>query len=626
MTQEVSETVIVPIPPDLFESKGEERRNSSGKASIYKKRIPNYLKPSTGSCHDFCKYGRNHTFQVKERRPFRRRLFVSNEVLDDKRHEEKIPTSGNRKKKVIQKEKAEELMNSMENTVLSPPNGISSADEMSDLIVEKSIVTDELIVSSNRTEEFIEEPTIIELEIPPGLASSNASSENSPANDDREFPGEVIFMEKCIVESENGILKKSQEEYVEPESIKPNKLASIKKAMASSKEKVPGSKQIKARTSNASDLRREVARSKSNESVNNKGIKQKETDESVKSTSIIKQKTSSKIKQDSTLSGVRRTLKPITSSTSKKTDTSNRTQLKLRTPPISKSTNTLSKSTSSGLARILKPITSSPSKKTDTSNRTQLKLRTPQISKSVNTLSKTGSKRVLRSLSGEKRVLRSLSLTSIPSVKLRNITKNSRLGSTMKTGKKESENNEQYTQTRKLRSLSTLSNHSPQKKKDKEGMLIKTVIGPRKKTELKPVQRRNVNAKMQEATPHKLSFRQGKVVVPQAENTAPKRLRFRPRAAGEHQNGIVSSQRRILMRKRSELGRVGESNGRIGEASRVVLRHQEQQEKKDKQGLFNHVIEETASKLVETRKSKVKALVGAFETVISLQENKKDYA
>ncbi|CAA6657434.1 unnamed protein product [Spirodela intermedia] len=39
-------------------------------------------------------------------------------------------------------------------------------------------------------------------------------------------------------------------------------------------------------------------------------------------------------------------------------------------------------------------------------------------------------------------------------------------------------------------------------------------------------------------------------------------------------------------------------------------------------GLFNHVIEETASKLVETRRSKVKALVGAFETVISLQEGK----
>ncbi|PHU26307.1 hypothetical protein BC332_04639 [Capsicum chinense] len=42
------------------------------------------------------------------------------------------------------------------------------------------------------------------------------------------------------------------------------------------------------------------------------------------------------------------------------------------------------------------------------------------------------------------------------------------------------------------------------------------------------------------------------------------------------------------------------------------------QEKKDVQGLLNNVIEETVSKLVETGKSKVKALVGSFETVISL--------
>ncbi|XP_039053546.1 uncharacterized protein LOC120195662 [Hibiscus syriacus] len=56
---------------------------------------------------------------------------------------------------------------------------------------------------------------------------------------------------------------------------------------------------------------------------------------------------------------------------------------------------------------------------------------------------------------------------------------------------------------------------------------------------------------------------------------------------------------------------------------KVVLRHQDlQQGKKDEKGLFNTAIEETASKLVETRKSKVKALVGAFETFISLQDAK----
>ena len=57
------------------------------------------------------------------------------------------------------------------------------------------------------------------------------------------------------------------------------------------------------------------------------------------------------------------------------------------------------------------------------------------------------------------------------------------------------------------------------------------------------------------------------------------------------------------------------------EPETVTLRRQDTRDKKGNMGLFNHVIEETANKLVETR-NKVKALVGAFETVISLQEGR----
>ncbi|KAM5570838.1 hypothetical protein ABKV19_011473 [Rosa sericea] len=67
---------------------------------------------------------------------------------------------------------------------------------------------------------------------------------------------------------------------------------------------------------------------------------------------------------------------------------------------------------------------------------------------------------------------------------------------------------------------------------------------------------------------------------------------------------------------------VGLLNGIRSNPEKVVLRHQDVKGKKGDQKLFNNVIEETASKLVETRKSKVKALVGAFETVISLQDNR----
>ncbi|KZV43385.1 plant calmodulin-binding protein-related isoform 1 [Dorcoceras hygrometricum] len=97
-------------------------------------------------------------------------------------------------------------------------------------------------------------------------------------------------------------------------------------------------------------------------------------------------------------------------------------------------------------------------------------------------------------------------------------------------------------------------------------------------------------------SPVKLKFKSGKVVDIQSDNNAPRRLKFR--------------------RARINTTNVGVSS------VKVVLKHRDVQGRKDAQGLFNNVIEETASKLVQSRKSKVKALVGAFETVISLQDSK----
>ncbi|KAG2263558.1 hypothetical protein Bca52824_070637 [Brassica carinata] len=54
---------------------------------------------------------------------------------------------------------------------------------------------------------------------------------------------------------------------------------------------------------------------------------------------------------------------------------------------------------------------------------------------------------------------------------------------------------------------------------------------------------------------------------------------------------------------------------------KVVLRRGKVEGKK-MMTLFNNVIEETMSKLTKVRKTKVKALIGAFETVISLQDTK----
>ncbi|XP_042517973.1 neurofilament heavy polypeptide-like [Macadamia integrifolia] len=118
--------------------------------------------------------------------------------------------------------------------------------------------------------------------------------------------------------------------------------------------------------------------------------------------------------------------------------------------------------------------------------------------------------------------------------------------------------------------------------------------------------------------PQKLHFRRGQVVDLQSENSGPRRLRFRQgRVLGEN-----DGKGDIAKRSYRRGGTRSDTYGTKPESEKVVLRHQDLQGKKDAQGLFNNVIEVTASKLVETRKSKVKALVGAFETVISLQDGK----
>lgn len=119
-------------------------------------------------------------------------------------------------------------------------------------------------------------------------------------------------------------------------------------------------------------------------------------------------------------------------------------------------------------------------------------------------------------------------------------------------------------------------------------------------------------------SPRKLSFQRGKVVELQNDNNGARKLRFRKVRMGGDQNGKNDMKRRSF--RNTEAGEGGSTSSI--ETEKVVLRHRDFRGKKTDLNLFNNVIEETASKLVKTRKSKVKALVGAFETVISLQETK----
>ncbi|RLM99351.1 uncharacterized protein C2845_PM06G29610 [Panicum miliaceum] len=103
-----------------------------------------------------------------------------------------------------------------------------------------------------------------------------------------------------------------------------------------------------------------------------------------------------------------------------------------------------------------------------------------------------------------------------------------------------------------------------------------------------------------------------------AEEEKPARLRSRrgeDASSGGTGRGIQLRIRSLRRRGVGGSGGAGASAGFVVPA--VALRHQKTLEKKRSQRLYNNLIEETASKLVKARKSRVKALVGAFESVIS---------
>ncbi|PHT56269.1 hypothetical protein CQW23_04755 [Capsicum baccatum] len=111
----------------------------------------------------------------------------------------------------------------------------------------------------------------------------------------------------------------------------------------------------------------------------------------------------------------------------------------------------------------------------------------------------------------------------------------------------------------------------------------------------------------------KLKFRMGGIVDLQQKTSSPRRLTFRwGRHMGKSQDNNI--RKRIFKKK----GVDGDKSNTIPISGKIILRHQDVQEKKDVQGLLNNMIEETTSKLVEIGKSKVKSLVGAFEIVIFL--------
>ncbi|KAL5699418.1 hypothetical protein ACHQM5_030327 [Ranunculus cassubicifolius] len=101
------------------------------------------------------------------------------------------------------------------------------------------------------------------------------------------------------------------------------------------------------------------------------------------------------------------------------------------------------------------------------------------------------------------------------------------------------------------------------------------------------------------------------------EAQTPRKLNFQPAKRLEMKESQDEPNLRLKFKERKDDRGDEEEKA---ESENVVLKRQDVQGKKESPA-YNDVIEETASKLVGKRKSKVKALVGAFETVINLEND-----
>ncbi|XP_019095470.1 PREDICTED: uncharacterized protein LOC104762239 [Camelina sativa] len=118
-----------------------------------------------------------------------------------------------------------------------------------------------------------------------------------------------------------------------------------------------------------------------------------------------------------------------------------------------------------------------------------------------------------------------------------------------------------------------------------------------------------------------LTFKKGKVLEPKSEDSSPKWTKFKKRVVQELKTQ-TEGKKKSLKDKRLGVETKNESC-ESSKREKVVLRHRKVEGKKKMVTLFNNVIEETVNKLIKVRKNKVKALIGAFETVISLQDTYK---
>jgi len=635
-----SESVELPVTLDVTKSPViEKRRHSAGKASSGKsneKIVPHYLRASTGSCHDLCKYGGEHAFASKEKRS------IPNRATRKQLHQSSLESVG----RVITKSKI---------SADSKPTS-----KMSTAVLEES-------VDSKPTKM----PTVILKESVDSMTGiSDALDTNS-----HKLPSKSVVKEKHIV-NEVKVNKKKRWVEVKP-SLLPKSLTSPSTSQefssSTDKEVQSQSKSASTRTETPSNSTPKKVKTPSKSTsakmeTLSKSIPKKVENTSKSTSNVL---TSSKSIAGQVAADSKPTLKKVENPSTSKAKTTKTTGTSLQLPSLNVKEMKLSAKhsiplNSNRVAR--KKVSSSMSfaEGFEDKRNSEIKMERKVAS------SKTAPKKLIspvKALSSPRASLKKVSSVNSRKHKGLKIVSHLRNQKTARKGELDEHNNNEVeektlyvvnmeSENKTLQSDQTASyddddSYLPQlstpissstsitqslSEEDQEESEYTTsefeVDSLSASFEIECMENEEILEDEKKGKPRKvkddedkdcemkLKFRRGKVIDNQIEKNTPRKLKFRRAKMLPEKANVEDDGKRKSYKKRNET--CNESNTTSQE--KVVLRHQDIEDKKDAQGLLNNVIEETASKLVEARKSKVKALVGAFETVISLQEKKPSAA
>ncbi|XP_047959894.1 uncharacterized protein LOC125205121 [Salvia hispanica] len=677
--------------------------SSNGKEKV----VPHYLRASTGSCHDFCKFGKHHLDESKSRKPFRKRIAklspdqipVEIRVAGDKKKKEvvldgeetrevaaggkkkDVVAAGGKKKDVVAAgdEKREEVVTGGKKKKEVFSNGekkrgvVTDGEEKKEVVAgskKKEVVAsggkkkEEVVLSGEEKKEEVVAGDRMKEEVVAGdrmkeeVVTGDGMKEEVVTDDEKkeevvssdEKMEEVIAGDEMMEEVVSGV--ETKEEFVNhgppidvkvrsnglrssldtksyppkpkhrpstytnnssPRVPSSNSKSDLRTPKLSTYTKTSSSKQNGSSGSKTLLPKCKSSSAKKSPSVDPPEIKSvyfphTEVEDSVKQGSSIDDKISKTEKKTTSASKQRSSpvklkpvkVKPLSSPNDsdgmhgkgRKLMTAKASAKKALTPPS---------------ATLLSKLPLRKTAQINSGKRGNLKLvsplKDPNRTRRVNSKASESEKvtekklRVIRVGAGNN--------VSESSPKSPLSAESSSRGKSLSLSSYEEDNSEMEESSVKTRKL--ISKNS-----------LKTVKEAPVKENPKKAVRKNrvVVAGDKHISPVKVKFRMGKVVELQSDNNTPRKLIFRRARV----LGVEESNLRRKTTKKAGVTSDMASTGVLPQ--KVVLKHQDVQGKKDAQGLLNNVIEETASKLVVSRKSKVKALVGAFETVISLQESK----